>query len=310
MRIAVIYDAAADREAAADVTGVVESVRAVTEALLSAGHAAFPVPFGLPLDRSLSRLARVDLVFNLAESVGGRPEGEAAVAALLELAGVPFTGSGSETLALCRRKDWTNSILAAAGLPVPPWALERPGDAPEWARYPAIVKPAGEDGSVGIHEWSVVEDAFELRAAIDRSAGPVLIQEFVGGRELNVGIVGREVLPVSEIEFSAPQRVVSYAAKWSEGSVADRSTRPVCPADLPPEVVAEVEALARSAWSALGGRGYGRVDLRMDETGRPWLLEVNPNPDLAPGAGLARMAAARGWRYGDLVDQIVGAALP
>jgi D-alanine-D-alanine ligase-like ATP-grasp enzyme len=135
MRIAVIYDAAADREAAADVAGVLESVRAVTEALLSAGHAAFPVPFGLPLDRSLSRLARVDLVFNLAESVGGRAEGEAAVAALLELAGVPFTGSGSETLALCRRKDRTNSILAAAGLPVPPWALERPGDAPEWARF-------------------------------------------------------------------------------------------------------------------------------------------------------------------------------
>jgi D-alanine-D-alanine ligase len=310
VRIAVVYDHAAEGAARPDIVGVLESVHAVVESLSAIGHAAFPVAVGLPLDRFLSRLSGVDVTFNLAEGMGGRSEDEARVAALLELTGIPFTGASSETLSLCRRKDRSNAVLQSAGLPVPLWTMATVGSDPDWRYFPAIVKPAGEDGSVGIHEWSVVEDRLELRAALDRLGGGGLVQRFVGGRELNVGIVGADVLPLTEIEFAGSQRVVSYAAKWSAGSLEDLSTRPSCPAPLPATLREEVVELARSAWAAVGGRGYGRVDLRADEAGHLYLLDINPNPDLAPGAGLARMAAAAGWVYPELIRRITESALP
>jgi D-alanine-D-alanine ligase len=310
VRIAVIYDHAADTGGSADVTGVLDSVHAVVAALAGLGHAAFPISVGPPLDRFLARLSAVDMVFNLAEGLDGRADGEPRVAALLELAGRATTGASSDTLALCRRKDRVNALLGARGLPIPPWSLLAPDRAGDWSLFPAIVKPAGEDGSVGIHEWSVADDALELTAALDRLGGEALVQRFVTGRELNVGIVGGVVLPVAEIEFSGRQRVVSYAAKWDAGSAEDRSTHPICPARIPVALHAEVCTMAREAWAVVGGRGYGRVDLRTDDEGRPFLLDVNPNPDLAPDAGLARMAGAAGWSYADLVERIVLEAAP
>ena len=305
MRIAVAYDRAADHGGTPDTAGVLDAVRAVVDSLSRAGHSAFPVAAGAPLDRFLGRLAAVDVVFNLVESLDGRAEDEPKMAALMELSNRPVTGAGSETLALCRRKDRVNALLGSRGLPIPAWTLVRPGEVPDWRHFPAIVKPAGEDGSVGITESSVAEDDLELRAALARATGDSLLQRFVGGRELNVGIVGGVVLPVAEIEFSRAQRLVTYAAKWEPGSQADLGTRPVCPADIPPELAASARQIALEAWQSLGGQGYGRVDLRTDEAGRLHVLEVNPNPDLAPDAGLARMAGAAGWTYEGLVARIV-----
>ncbi len=306
MRIAVAYDGAADGAAAPDTAGVLDAVRATVDALSRAGHTAFPIAAATPLERFLGRLAVVDLVFNLVEGLGGRAEDEPRVTALIELARKPVTGASSETLALCRRKDRVNALLGAAGLPIPEWTLVPPGGDPEdRVPFPAIVKPAGEDGSVGIDEHSVVDDAIELRAALDRCAGDALVQRFVGGRELNVGIVGGSVLPVAEIAFSGAQRLVSYAAKWEPGSGADLGTRSLCPAPLDGAVAEHARELALRAWRAVGGRGYGRVDLRTDEEGRLQVLEVNPNPDLAPEAGLARMAAAAGWTFEGLVARIL-----
>lgn len=304
MRIAVTHDAGAPT-GAPDAAGVMEAVDAVVVALGELGHAAFPVAIGRPLERVLPRLSAVDTIFNLVEGLDGRSEDEPRVAALQELAGRPLTGARSETLALARRKDRVNALLAASGLPVPEWTLADADTGARWRAYPAIVKPAGEDGSVGIHEASVVADPWELRAALARLRGPALVQAFVGGRELNVGIVGDTVLPVSEIVFSGTRRVVSYAAKWSPGSDADRGTRPICPARISAVLHDRVAALAREAWRAVGGAGYGRVDLRTDEAGEPQILEVNPNPDLAPGAGLARMADAAGLGYCGLVERIL-----
>jgi D-alanine-D-alanine ligase len=321
MRVAIVYDGAATGAGAGpgapvapDVAGVMAAVDVVAASLAELGHAPTPVPATGPLDALARRLpgdlAGAELVFNLAEGLDGRGEGEAEVARLLEATGVPFTGARSASLSLCRRKDRVNSLLEAAGLPVPAWALATSGSVPAWFTFPAIVKPAGEDGSVGIGDDSVVEDAFELGFALARLSDEALIQRFVPDRELNVAFVGDEALPVAEIEFAGRQRVVSYRAKWEPGSAADLATSPVCPARLPRDLEAEVLALAASAWAAVGGTGYGRVDLRTDEDGRPWVLEVNPNPDLAPDAGLARMAGVAGWSYTELVSRIVAEALP
>ena len=308
MRIAVAYDRAADHGGTPDTRGVLEAVRGVIDALAREGHAAFPIAAGPPLDRFMGRLAGVDMIFNLVESLDGVAADEHRVAALMELTGRPVTGATSETLALCRRKDRVNALLAARGLPVPDWLLASAGEVPAWDAFPAIVKPAGEDGSVGIDESSVVEDPFELRAAIDRCPGDAIVQRFVAGRELNVGIVGGVVLPVAEIEFSHAQRLVTYAAKWEPGSDADLGTRPVCPARIPDALAGRARDVALGAWRAVGGRGYGRVDLRTDGDGSVHILEVNPNPDLSPGAGLARMAAVAGWDFDALVTRILDEA--
>jgi D-alanine-D-alanine ligase len=304
VRVAVTHDAGAVA-GPPDAAGVLESVDAVVASLGRLGHAAFPVAVGRPLERVLSRLAGVDVVFNLTEGLDGQGEAEPRAAALQELTGRPVTGARSDTLALARRKDRVNALLTSRGVPVPAWTLAGPETARVWTRFPAIVKPAGEDGSVGIHESSVVDDAVELATALARTPEPALVQAFVGGRELNVAIVGEVVLPVSEIVFHGSQRIVSYGAKWSPGSPADLDTRPVCPARISATLHAQVVELARTAWSAVGGTGYGRVDLRTDDAGVPHVLEVNPNPDLAPGAGLARMAGAAGWGYDGLIARIL-----
>ncbi|MFW6330419.1 MAG: D-alanine--D-alanine ligase family protein [Gemmatimonadota bacterium] len=304
--MAVTYDAGAEA-GPADAAGVLDALTAVVESLGRLGHAAFPVPVGRPFDRVIPRLEAVDAIFNLTEGLDGRGAGEARAAALQELSGRPVTGSTADTLALARRKDWANAVLAARGLPVPPWTVVAPPAGPDWAVFPAIVKPVAEDGSVGIDDDAVVETTWELRGAVSRAGSGSLVQAFIAGRELNVGIVGEAVLPVAEIVFSHRQRVVSYAAKWSPGSAADRGTRSVCPARISATLHDRVVALARDAWEAVGGRGYGRVDLRTDPAGEPWILEVNPNPDLAPDAGLARMAAAAGWGYDGLIERILEA---
>ncbi len=250
------------------------------------------------------------MLFNLVEGLDGRAEEEPRIAGLLAATGRPMTGCRPRTLALCRRKDRLNAALAGRGLPVPAWTVVRPGEPPDWSVFPAIVKPRDEDGSVGIDGDAVVEDLIELAAALGRAAGPMLVQRFVGGREFAVGVVGATPLPVSEIRFAGAARVLSYAAKWDPGSTDDRATRPVCPARLTDGEASRLRELALRAWAAAEGRGYGRIDLRTDEAGEPYVLEVNPNPDLAPGAGLARMARAAGWSYDDLVERILREARP
>ena len=310
MRVAVLHDDVLGRPGASpDELGVLEAVEAVTAALHELGHTPVRVAVGSRLEEWVAALndARAELVFNLCEGAGGASAGEVRVAAVVELLGIPMTGSGTETIALARRKDRVNALLSAAGLPVPAWTrAERLNG---WRHYPAIVKPAGEDASVGITQASVARDERALRGALaDRSHGPLLVQEFLPGREFNVGLVGERVLPLAEIEFhELPDcwPLVSYRAKWETGSDEDLATVPRCPAQATPELEEEARALARAAWTLVEGRGYGRVDLRADATGRLHVLEVNPNPDLSPSAGLTRMATADGWSYTDLIRRIV-----
>lgn len=320
MRIAVLYDDVAARpDATPDERGVLEAVEAVDLALRDLGHAPVRIAVGAGLDPWAARLADADvaLVFNLCEGAGGTSTHEARVAAAIELIGLPMTGSPAETLALARRKDRVNAILSAAGIPVPTWLALEPGERPDrWSWFPAIVKPVDEDASVGISQRSVARDPEHLAAAVAaaRPGSRIMVQEFLDGRELTVGIVGEVVLPVSEIDFAAlPEGawpLVTYDAKWAPGSPEDIGTAPVCPAPIDEATRREAVRLARAAWRLVGGRGYGRVDLRADRDGRLYVLDVNPNPDLSPSAGLARMAAANGWGYTDLVDRIVHEALP
>jgi D-alanine-D-alanine ligase len=208
-------------------------------------------------------------------------------------------------------------VLRAQGIPVPEWILARPEARPgRWHRFPAIVKPAGEDGSFGIGSDAVVGDRTALEAVVARGCqqwGRMLVQRFVHGREFNLAIVGGRVLPHAEIDFSGLRpglpAVVTYAAKWEHGSPEDQGTVPRCPARIPARLAARLSKLARQVWAAVDGTGYGRIDVRVDGRGTTFVTDVNPNPDLGVQAGLARQAAAAGWSYLDLVGHIVEDAL-
>jgi D-alanine-D-alanine ligase len=315
MKIVVLYDGAAQGWSDEDIRQVVGSASVIADILRSAGHEVQRVPVRPGL-RWLAACRKADAVFNLCEGIGAVSRYEALVAGTLELADVPFTGARPEVIALCHRKPVCNALLAARGLPVPRWVVPTGHRVPTDFPLPAIVKPAAEDASVGINQDSVVTTrrALALRVArLSEEHDEVLVQQYVGGRELAVGFVGQRALPMSEIDFSSMPSgawpILSFSAKWDVGGEEDLGSRPVCPAPLPKIVADRLTATAREAWTAVGGGGYGRVDLRLDESGQPWILEVNPNPDIADDAGLSRMAHAAGWSYEALILRIMDAAL-
>jgi len=314
MRVVVLYDPGAEDWTPEDVRGVMHAVNQVAQILGALGHEVRKAPVRHDM-RWFQAARRADLAFNLCEGVHGRSEWEEHVVATLEFAGVPVTGAGVWTIAACRRKGMANAILTQAGLPVPRWTLAQ-GKIDDDFPLPAIVKPAAEDASAGLDRGSVVADRKTLRArvaAMTEQFDEVLVQEYVPGREFNVGVVGTRVLPLAEIDFSTMPAgtwpILTYAAKWDTGSPEDLGSVPVCPASVPQKLADRLVRTAEAAWRVMQGKGYGRVDLRVDEAGRPWVLDVNPNPDLNDDAGLSRMAKAAGWDYAELVRRIAEVAL-
>ena len=316
MKIAILFDGLSALGASPDLL-ILETVEAVESILADDGATVVRIPVN-PDGRWIERVRRgkFDLVFNLCEGIDGVAALEPAVIAVLELFGIPYTGSSSATTSLTLRKHVVNSLLERAGLPVPAWRLSRASAVVDSIRFPAICKPAAEDASIGIEQRSVVRSARALTARLrDMHArwDEVLVQQFVDGREVNVGILGDEVLPVAEIDFGAmPKglwRIVSYTSKWQTGSDEDLGAAPRCPADLPESLTAECQRIALTAWHAVGGSGYGRVDMRIDAEGQPWILEVNANPDIAADAGLARMARTVGIDYPAMIRSVCAEAL-
>ncbi len=316
MKIGVLFDGMSALGTNPD-TLILEAVEAVESGIGEWGHDHVRVPVN-PDGRWVERVRRskFDLVFNLCEGIDGIAAFEPMVISVLELFGIPYSGNSSTTAALCLRKNVVNTVLDRAGLPVPRWSLARRGEKIASVGFPAICKPAAEDASIGIEQRSVVRTNRDLvnrvEAMLERW-DEVLIQRYVDGREVNVGIVGDEVMPIAEINFSEMPggmwKIVSYQSKWLTGSEEDLGAMPSCPADLSPALNRELTRIASSAWRAVDGRGYGRVDLRIDKRGRPWLLEVNPNPDISPGAGLARMARVAGVDYNALIRRVCEEAL-
>src|SRR5216117_402667 len=314
VKVVILFDPGAEDWTPEDIRGVMKAVDEIGAIFASMGHEIRKV--GVRHDMRWFQVARrADLVFNLCEGVHGKSEWEEHVVGTLEFAGIPITGASLWTLAACRRKPIANALLQQAGLPIPRWTVAQ-GKIEDDFPLPAIVKPAAEDASAGLDRGSVVSDRKSLRArlaAMTEQFDEVLVQEYIAGREFNVGIVGTRTLPIAEIDFSTMPEgtwpILTYAAKWHVGSLEDLGSRPVCPAQIPQRLADRLCRLAEAAWRTMQGKSYGRVDLRVDSGGRPWVLEVNPNPDLTDDAGLSRMAQAAGWEYPELVRRIAEVAL-
>src|SRR2546423_4772965 len=316
MKIALLFDGLSALGKAPEVQ-LLDSIEAVESALLDWATEVVRVPVSND-GRWVERVGRgkSDLIFNLVEGIDGEAVYEPMVISVLELLGIPFTGSSSWTTALSLRKNVVNGVLDRAGLPVPRCSHVGRGDDVSSVGFPAICKPVAEDASVGIEQRSVVRSMRGLTARVQamfEGWDEVLVQRFIDGREVNVGILGDDILPMAEIDFGQmPQgmwHIVSYRSKWETGSDEDLGAKPNCPADLPENLANEIAVIARAACSVVGGEGYGRCDFRIDQSGRPWLLEVNANPDISPGAGLARMAGVATIGYAQLIRKVCECAL-
>lgn len=262
-------------------------------------------------------------VFNLAEGSDGRLFEEVRIALALEALGYTFTGARGLALAHSTNKALAKELLARAGIPTPAWRIYSDSDQvqAEYAGgagplpFPQIVKPVAEDASIGIGLGAVVHAPDELRQRVAYILSTyrqlALAEEFIPGREFNVSLWGRpaQVLPLAEIDFSAfedpYQQIVTFAAKWDDDSHEYHNTPVRCPADLPQDVAGRINAVVLSAWNAVGGSGYGRVDIRLSVAGVPYVMEVNGNPDLSPDAGFFRAARAAGYDYPRMVARIL-----
>lgn len=295
--------------------GVTVAAGAVEKALRSKYEVVcVPVSFDLP-----EVLSDYDpdewLVFNLLEGLGNRADLEPEAAALLERLGYRYTGSPPETLALCLDKAQTKRVLESNGISTPAYQVCDDRKIELSIPLPAFVKPVAEDASLGIDDEAVVTSYEQLckrvEYLLDTYREPALVEEFIEGRESNVALWGNdrpECLPLAEIDYSGItdplRRICSYAAKWEPEGDEYRLTPVICPAKVDGRLAKRIRESAIAAYKALGCRGYARVDMRVRD-GRPYVLEVNPNPDLSPDAGFARAALAAGYSYPEMVERIL-----
>jgi D-alanine-D-alanine ligase len=308
------------REAREDVVRV---AHALCDALTEGNVSAEPVAVGENPVAFVSELRTLapDLVLNVCESVSGDARGEMVIPSLLELLGLPYTGSPALSLGLALHKDKAKELLRARGVSTPrSFLVTRPEELVQVnVGFPAIVKPCREDASMGIDMDSVVTDAQSLSRAVlkilRKFKQPALVEQFIAGREIYVPLLGnkpRKALPLSEIHFGRAfegrPNIVSYRAKWDEAS-PECIDSPSGPCSLDRVTEARVVKTAMAAFDALDCRDYGRVDMRLSNEGEPFVIDINPNCDLHPDAGYAKAARAAGLSYRALASRLVEIAL-
>ena len=242
------------------------------------------------------------VVFNLCEAPLGRPDLEGHIAALFEWCGVRFTGCSSETLAFCRRKDRVKALLASHGIWVPADVeLCRPS-------FPCIVKPADEDGSAGMFRDSVCDTPGMLTWALARLPGRVLVEEYLPGREFVVSLWGEhepDNVSIGETVFQNGFRLITYEGKWNTDSADFADTPMEYHTEISEALRSEIVKSARRTWAAVGARHCLRIDIRLGGDGAPRVLDVNPNPEMGPGAGICRAVQEAGWTWERFVRSLV-----
>lgn len=261
-----------------------------------------------------------DLVFNLVETVWGSGVHASLAPAMLTRFGVPFTGCSASAIAACGDKIFAKRAMAGAGLPTPDWS-----EAPAWSGIADgrwIIKSVSEDASLGLDDGAVVRGceavAERAQACAARYGGRWFAERYIEGREFNVALIEKFgapfVLPIGEMLFErwddARPRIIGYAAKWDETAAEYHDTTRVFDwQEREPRLHRMLEFISRECWSFFGLSGYARVDFRVDAEGRPFILEVNPNPCLEPSAGFAAACAQAGMDFASLISEIVKSAI-
>jgi D-alanine-D-alanine ligase len=313
------YQALGESLAEAD---VLDEVKAVNNALLELRHEVSLLPLNPPLANAITAIETIqsDVIFNLFEGFDDTPGSEAALAFALERRGIPFTGSPGHAIALAQDKVSIGAFLERSGIPTPRSQVLSTTDLEQFKlEFPCIVKPVAEHASHGLSAESVVYDAAALAAQVEhvsvRYGGRALVEEFIDGREFNATVMGNKelcVFPISEIIFSLPPevpKILTFAAKWQEGTFYFKGTKPHCPAEIADEDVKKISETAMKIFRRAGCRGYARVDIRQDKTGVFYIIDINPNPDISPEAGVDNQRRYTGMTYPEFIERVLMLAL-
>lgn len=292
---------------------------AVADALIRRGHRATLAPFEPEHLAALIAADKPEVVFNLVEGIDGKGQLAWRAPEALDAIGLRYTGAGAACLKRTSDKLATKADLRSAGLATPDWS-----EPPHWNGLTAgrwIVKSVDEDASIGLDDGAVVEaPAVPARAALctTRFGGAWFAERYVEGREFNIALIERngapQILPMAEMLFADwPEhlpRIVGYNAKWDEASAESLHTvRRFGVEENEPQLAARLRTACHAAWHLFDCRGTARVDFRVTAEGEPLILEINPNPGIAPDAGLIAAADRAGLSYADLIEGIVREAI-
>jgi D-alanine-D-alanine ligase len=295
-------------------------VEAICESLEKEGITAWSLNLKNDVDLLIATLQNrnVDVIFNLVESFHNESEPEMHVAGVYELYKIPYTGASPKALGNCLDKILTKQLLKSYGIQVPRYRVIHtlPLKTPIGIPYPLIVKPVHEDASAGIENDSVVQNRKQLLKRIEYIhrwfKQGALVEEYIRGREFNVSVVGNSpslTMPVSEIDFSTMpdtlHKIVSYQAKWIPEHTAYKHTVPVCPANISEQLSHELSRIALACTRIMKTRDYARVDMRVTDDNRVYVLEVNPNPDISRDAGFMRATSVYGWNHGETLKRLI-----
>lgn len=320
MRVLILHSQIAEG-APPDEQDTMVQVAAVEEALAMLEHQVFCAPFRNDEQdlREAIAWAAPQVVFNLVESVDGKGRDAHLAPRLLDLINMRYTGARPFALEVSADKIRSKQLFAEHGLPTPSFALP-----PDWKALDNgriyIVKSVDEDASFGLDDsavargWDVPDRARRSEA---KHGGRWFAEEYMPGREFNISLLantgGLHVLPIAEMRFENwaehRPRIVGYGAKWNVTSADAKNTQRQfgCEKDEP-QLAARLTELSRKVWEIFALTGYARVDFRLDEKSNPTLLEVNPNPCIAPDAGFAAAALRAGLSYPRLIERIAEVA--
>lgn len=298
-------------------------IEAIGDALRELGHEPSTLAIdGRPETLTNVRRSDADLFFNLVESYAGDDTKETHFAAYLDLIGKRYTGAGPQGSFLAMDKSIAKMIMLYHDLSTPFSAVVNKGrvEHAQDIKFPVIVKPAAEDASKGIDATSVVTSVKELLEKIayvhDEFDSAVLLEEYIEGREIYAAVLGNErpeALPLVELDLSKlPEgmpKIAGYEVKFDVNTEAYKVTKSAPARDLDDETVEKIQQTAVTAYRALKLRDYGRIDMRIAENGRIYVLEANPNPWLDPAAEFVMAAKESGRSYTRVIEEIVEAAL-
>lgn len=275
-------------------------------------------------DNTLFAVAKSDsdLIFNLVDSYGGDDGKDLHIPAFLELIGAKYTGSGPHGLLLAQDKSLAKKIIGFHGLQTPFSMVVHRGrvDYAHDIKFPLIVKPVSEDGSIGISNDSVVDSIKELMERIhdlhDQFEDvPVLVEEYIEGREIYAAVLGNdppEALPLVELDLSKlpadTPKIAGREVKFDRDSEAYRVTKSALAVDLDEETTERLQEAAKTTYRALKLRDYGRIDMRLSKDGTIYVIEANPNPWLSRGAEFAMAARGSDRTYAETIKAIVDLA--
>jgi len=294
-----------------------ETIELIATALEAEGHTVTMLDGGREF---LGKILhdKVDFVFNIAEGRGTYRSREAQVPSILEMLDIPYSGSDPQCLAICLDKPLAKQLVASEGISTPKWFVIK--DRRELCQidtrdfpFPAIVKPAYEGSSKGIHPTSVVEDTKQaievIESLLDKYQQPAMVEEVILGDEVTVGIIGNSPPKVLSMMRIIPKKNEGYFiynldVKRSYLDLVEYE----CPARLEKQVLQRIQVSSLRAFQALGCRDFSRLDFRINKTGVPYFLEINPLPGLGTHSDLVIMAKKIGWSHRQLINAVLNVA--